>query len=61
MEEVMSATRLIQIAGIQNDRLCSFLERSIRYEEDSTAPDNHQRQLEIAQARMLLAVIEPND
>lgn len=57
----MSATRLIQIAGIQNDRLCSFLERSIRYEEDSTAPDNHQRQLEIAQARMLLAVIEPND
>ncbi len=57
----MSANRLIQIAGIQNDRLCSFLERSIRYEEDTTDPDNHERQLEIAQARMLLAVIEPND
>ena len=57
----MSATRLLQIAGIQNDRLCSFLERSIRYEEDNTDPGNVERQLEIAQARMLLAVIEPNE
>lgn len=56
----MLAKRVISIAGIQNDQLCTFLQKSIRYYEKKNAiKPSKSREIQTAQARILLAMISP--
>lgn len=60
MDNIQLAQRVISIAGIQNEQLCIFLQKSIRHQEkkQKKKPKNS-REIQTAQAKLLLAMISP--